>query len=127
MPVSPTALSTKRAASPLTRSDARASALLGWSALAIVLTVGLPIFLCMPVSFDVSHYDICARNLLRGGIHYKDTFDNNLPGIVWLQAGIRWLIGWKSESLRTVDLLFFSIDVLLLLPWVRRGAEMCPD
>jgi hypothetical protein len=104
--------------------DDRAASLLGWSALVLILAVGVPIFLCMPVSFDISHYDICSRNLLRGGVHYRDTFDNNLPGIVWLQAGIRWLIGWRSESLHAVDLLFFSIDVMLLLPWVRRRARV---
>ena len=78
----------------------------------------------MPLSFDASHYDICARNLLHGGVHYRDTFDNNLPGIVWLQAGIRWLVGWRSESLHAVDLLFFTVDVFLLLPWVRRGVRI---
>jgi hypothetical protein len=134
MPVSPTASSY----APKLRSDAlkqaapdsgagrddRASTLLGWLALVLVVVVGAPIFLCMPRNFDVYHYDICARNLLNGGVHYRDTFDNNLPGIVWLQAGIRWLIGWGSESLHAVDLLFFSIDVLFLLPWVRRGARI---
>ncbi len=104
--------------------DDRASALLGLLALGLLLVIGVPIFLCMPVSFDVFHYDICSHNLLRGGVHYRDTFDNNLPGIVWLQAGIRSLIGWRSESLHAVDLLFFSIDVVLLLPWVRRGARI---
>jgi hypothetical protein len=104
--------------------DDRAATLLGWSALVLILAVGVPIFLCMPVSFDISHYDICSRSLLQGGVHYRDTFDNNLPGIVWLQAGIRWLIGWRSESLHAIDLLFFSIDVVLLLPWVRRGARI---
>ncbi len=41
--------------------DARVSAVLGWSALALVLVVGVPIFLCMPVCFDTTHYDLCAR------------------------------------------------------------------
>jgi len=104
--------------------DDRVSTLLGWSALVLVIVVGLPIFLCMPVSFDIFHYDICSRNLLRGGVHYRDTFDNNLPGIVWLQASIRWLIGWGSVRLHVVDLLFFTIDVFLLLPWVRRRARV---
>jgi hypothetical protein len=134
MPVSPTAPSyaaklrsgaLKQAApdSGVCRDD-RASTILGWSALVLVVVIGTPIFLCMPRNFDIYHYDICARNLLNGGVHYRDTFDNNLPGIVWLQAGIRWLIGWGSESLHAVDLLFFSIDVLFLLPWVRRGARI---
>ena len=105
-------------------ADARASALLGWLTLVVVLVVGAPLFLCMPLSFDASHYDICSRNLLHGGVHYRDTFDNNLPGIVWLQAGIRWLVGWRSESLHAVDLLFFTVDVFLLLPWVRRGVRI---
>ncbi len=89
-----------------------------------VVVIGTPIFLCMPRNFDVYHYDICSRDLLSGGVFYRDAFDNNLPGIVWLQSGIRWLIGWRSESLHAVDLLFFSLDVVLLLPWVRRGARV---
>ena len=101
-----------------------ASGLLGWFALALVLVVGVPIFLCMPLGFDIFHYDICSRNLLRGGVHYRDTFDNNLPGIVWLQAGIRWLVGWGTERLHAVDLLFFSLNVLLLGRWVRPGARV---
>jgi hypothetical protein len=55
------------------RSD-RAATLLGWAALALVLVLGVPVFLCMPVCFDTFHYDSCARNLLRGGVHYRDTF-----------------------------------------------------
>jgi hypothetical protein len=104
--------------------DDRASALLGWSALVLVLVVGTPIFLCMPLSFDTFHYDICSRNLLQGGVHYKDIFDNNLPGIVWIQAGVRWLVGWGSAKLLAVDLLIFSISVILLLRWVPRGARV---
>lgn len=34
-------------------------------------------------------YDVAARNILRGGVHYRDVFDTNLPGIVWLMAAIR--------------------------------------
>ena len=56
---------------------------------------------------------------MHGGVLYRDVFDNNLPGIVWIQAGVRWLVGWRSETLHAVDLVFFSASVALLLRWVR--------
>jgi hypothetical protein len=102
----------------------RASALLGWAALALVLVAGVPIFLCTPVWFDTYHYDICGRTLLRGGVLYRDVFDNNLPGIIWLQTGVRLLFGYGSAALRLADLLFFSAGVLLLMAWVPRGARV---
>ena len=104
--------------------DARASALLGWTALAVVLAAGVPIFLCMPVWFDTYHYDLCIRKLLRGGVLYRDVFDNNLPGIVWLQGAVRLLVGWRTDAIRLVDLAFFSGGVALLLAWVPRGARV---
>jgi hypothetical protein len=83
--------------------------------LAALLVVGLPLFICMPLWVDVTHYDLCARNLLEGGVPYRDAFDTNLPGIVWLQASIRFLVGWSSEAIRIVDILIYTAIVGLFL------------
>src|SRR4051794_30443222 len=66
---------------------------LGWCGLALVLVGGVPLFLRMPLWADPIQYDIAARNVLRGGMHYRDVFDVNLPGMVWLHAAIRGLFG----------------------------------
>src|SRR5205807_8551819 len=107
---------------PLT-ADRRGSALLAWAVLLLALALGLPLFLCMPLWFDVLHYDLCARQLLRGGVLYRDAFDNNLPGIIWIQAAVRAVLGWRPEALRLADLGFMALGVLLLMHWVpARGA-----
>jgi hypothetical protein len=90
-----------------------------WVALGVLLLVNVPLLVCMPLWPDVSLYDVCARNLLDGGVPYRDAFDNNLPGIVWLHALIRWLLGWSSEAIRLVDLLIVAAIVYLLVRWLR--------
>src|SRR4051812_34634937 len=93
---------------------------LSWATLLVLLAVGLPLFLRMPLYQDVSFYDVGARNLLEGGIHYRDIADNNLPGMVWLHAAIRSALGWKSETLRLIDFLIVTLIVGLLMLWFRR-------
>src|SRR5438874_12449808 len=80
-----------------------------WVALLLVTFVGLPLFLCMPLAFDTVHYDLCARTLIRGGALYRDVADNNLPGVIWIHAGIRTLLGWRSEALRFADFGFMTV------------------
>jgi hypothetical protein len=87
----------------------------------VLLAVGVPTFLRMPVWCDITLYDLAARNLLRGGVHYRDLFDTNTPGYVWLLTVVRSLVGWSSEALRSVDLLFFAGTVLVLARLARRG------
>jgi hypothetical protein len=98
----------------------RRSELLPWLALLLLLPLGLPLFLCMPLWADATLYDLAARNLLQGGIAYRDIFDTNLPGMVWLHAGIRALFGWRSEGLRAVDLLIVCGIAGLLVAWLGR-------
>ncbi len=93
--------------------------ILAWLALLLLLVAGLPIFLCMPLWGDVTLYDLAARNILRGGIHYRDIFDTNLPGMVWLHCAIRSVFGWHSETLRAVDFLVFASIAWLLVRWLR--------
>ena len=80
------------------------SEIAAWLFLAAILAIGVPLFICMPLWVDTTMHDLSARNLLRGGMHYRDIFETNLPGMVWISALIRPLIGWSSEAIRAVDL-----------------------
>jgi hypothetical protein len=86
----------------------------GLVCLVVVLVAFTPLFLCMPLWVDATHYDVCARNLLEGGVHYRDTLDPNFPGVVWIHVAVRQLLGWSSEALRAFDLAVFSGIVWLV-------------
>lgn len=75
----------------------------GCCLLAIFLAWSVPLFACAPVWPDVTFYDVCARNLLEGGVHYRDVFDTNLPGMPWLHALVRALFGYGTVPIRLVD------------------------
>lgn len=81
----------------------------------------IPLFIRMPLATDVVLYDLQAQSVLDGGTLYRDYFETNLPGIVWLHMLIRPLVGMSSDALRCVDLLFFSGSVTLLALWNRRN------
>ena len=49
-------------------------------------------------------HDMAVRSILRGGVHYRDVFDTNLPGIDWAMAGVRRAFGWGYEVCARVDL-----------------------
>lgn len=102
-------------------SAARARRLLPVLVTTVLLVVGVPAFLRMPVWCDITLYDLAARNLLRGGVHYRDLFDTNTPGYVWLLTVVRSLVGWSSEALRAVDLLVFAGVVAVLDRLAKRG------
>ena len=86
--------------------------------LALLVASNLPLFLCLPLTNDAVLYDLQAKQLLGGGTLYRDVFEPNLPGVVWVHAGIRTLFGWSSEALRAADLLFFTMTLVLLSAWV---------
>src|SRR5262245_31278313 len=92
----------------------RASAISGWAVAVAAMLAGVPIFLRMPPWCDVTLYDVAARNLLSGGVLYRDVFDTNMPGFVWALGGVRLLSGWSYEALRTVDLLVVAGIALLI-------------
>jgi hypothetical protein len=73
-------------------------------AVLIALVASLPLYLRSPLWCDITLYDLAARNLLDGGVHYRDLFDTNLPGFVWLLTGLRWLFGFSSVVVRVADL-----------------------
>lgn len=70
----------------------------------VALAVGLPLFLRSPPWCDITLYQLAARNLLHGGVHYRDLFDTNLPGYVWIVTGVYWLFGPSALALRVLDL-----------------------
>jgi hypothetical protein len=97
------------------------SAAAGYVVAAAALVAGVPLFLCMPPWGDVTLYDLAVRNVLRGGVHYRDVFDTNLPGIVWAMAAIRAAFGWSYEALRAWDLALIAAAVVLLAGWIRKS------
>jgi hypothetical protein len=78
--------------------------IVGWLTAVAFLVVGVPLFLRMPLWCDVTLYQISARNMLAGGVHYRDVFDTNPPGFGWMLCGVRVLLGTSSEAVRFVDL-----------------------
>ena len=96
------------------------SASAAWLVAGAALVAGVPLFLAMPPWCDVTLYQMAARNVLNGGVHYRDIFDTNLPGFVWLMAGLRVVFGDNIAALRAVDLVVIGSAVALLCGWVRR-------
>lgn len=84
-------------------------------ALAIVLGLGVPLFLCTPLWVDNAFFDVCARALLGGDVLYRDVFLHGPPGMVLLQAGLRWLFGWSPVALRGADLAIVGSVIWLLV------------
>jgi hypothetical protein len=88
---------------------------LPWIALITLLAAAVPIFLCMAPWVDTMFYDLCAENLLRTGLLYRDVFGHGPPGMALCFAGARSLLGWRSEALRAVDLIVVTLVVSLLV------------
>lgn len=80
----------------------------------VALIAGLPLYLRSPLWCDVTLYDLAVRNLQEGGVHYRDLFDTNLPGFVWLLSGLRWLFGSGSVVVRLADLAIVAGVVVLI-------------
>jgi hypothetical protein len=99
----------------------RLSLLLAWLSLAAVVVIGVPLFLRTPIWVDVTYHDLSAWNILHGGVHYRDVFETNLPGMVWLHAIVRPIVGWSHEAIRIVDLLVIATVLLILTRLMRRS------
>lgn len=102
------------------RGSNRWSSRLAWTALAALVISNVPLFVCMPLTADTALYDLQAEMVLEGGVLYRDIFEVNLPGVVWLHVLVRSLLGWSSEAIRVADLAIFTGIVLLLTGWLRR-------
>ena len=87
----------------------------------VALVAGLPLYLRTPLWCDITLYDVAARNLLRGGVHYRDVFDTNLPGFVWMLTAIRWAFGFSAVAVRCVDLAIVAAIVFLIDRLAKRG------
>jgi hypothetical protein len=103
------------------RFGAEARAVLALLLLA-VLVVNVPAFLCLGLDSDATQWDLCTRTVLRGGVLYRDAFENNLPGMLWLHAAVRSLLGWSVTALRAADLLLVAAAVWLLVRQVPPAA-----
>ncbi len=80
----------------------------------IALVIGVPLFLRMPPWCDLTLYQMAARNILDGGVHYRDIFDTNLPGFVWALTVIQWVFGESVVAVRAADLLIVTGIMFLL-------------
>ena len=93
---------------------------IAWLVLGLLLATNVPLHVCMPLASDAVLYDLQARVLLDGGVLYRDVFETNLPGIVWIHAAVRSVVGWSSAALRMVDLAVFAGVVWLFGSMLRR-------
>ncbi len=64
----------------------------------------VPLFLQLTLTPDTVLYDLQARLMLEDGVLYRDIVEPNLPGVVWVHAGLRFLFGWSPLVLRIFDL-----------------------
>ena len=80
----------------------------------LLVVVVVPVFLRMPLWCDVTLYDVAARAILGGGVHYRDVFDTNTPGYVWCLTVLRATLGTSTVAVRAVDLAVFAGVVALL-------------
>jgi hypothetical protein len=92
----------------------------------LAVIVGVPWFLRMPPWCDLTLYEIAATNIRTGGTHYRDVFDTNLPGFVWVLAGIQSLFGPSLFAVRAADLVIVSGVVGLLVRLARAGGADRP-
>ena len=80
----------------------------------LLFVLAAPVFLRLPLWCDVTLYDVAARTILAGGIHYRDVFDTNTPGYVWCLTALRATLGTSTIAVRAVDLAIFAGVVFLL-------------
>ncbi|HUG91593.1 MAG TPA: hypothetical protein VML55_12200 [Planctomycetaceae bacterium] len=112
-------------AAPVRGLPRPAGATAAWFALCVLLLSSAPLHVAMPLASDAVLYDLQAQTVLAGGVLYRDVFETNLPGIVWLHVAVRSLVGWSSEALRLVDLTIFGGLVWLVTRLLRR-CEVSP-
>ena len=92
---------------------------------AVALVIGLPLFLRSPPWCDITLYQLAARNLLHGGLHYRDLFDTNLPGYVWMMTALSAVFGPSALVLRFVDLAIV-VGVVVLIERIAKWGGATP-
>ncbi|NLF72348.1 MAG: type IV toxin-antitoxin system AbiEi family antitoxin domain-containing protein [Candidatus Anammoximicrobium sp.] len=100
----------------MTTNDRRGT-VVAWGLL-VLLVANVPLFLCMPLTDDAAMFDLQARNLLGGGVLYRDIVEPNLPGVIWIQAAVRATLGESSLALRALDLLLFTAWAVTSRHWL---------
>ena len=91
---------------------------LALGSLLLLVVTATPQLVCMPVTNDVSYYDLQTRTVMRGGVLYRDIVEPNFPGVVWVHLTIRGMFGWSTEGLRVCDLILFGLTVTFLARFV---------
>jgi hypothetical protein len=86
----------------------RVSGCLAWSALVLLVLVALALHVCLPLWTDAHLFDVGARVLLRSGAVYRELFYHAPPRMIFAQAVVRGLFGWRGEVLRAADFLFVA-------------------
>jgi hypothetical protein len=98
-----------------------------WAALAVLLTLNIPIFLCQHLTNDAVMFDLQAKCALDGGVLYRDILEPNLPGAVWIHMLVRAVAGWSTYAIRAFDLLVLTVVVGLLWRWTtKRDTDNLP-
>ena len=118
---SPSPLTGPDAVRPHSRTGSSVPLVVAWGVLLALVAVNLPGFVCMGLDSDILMYDLCARRVLAGDVHYRDLLETNFPGIVWAHMVVRSLAGWRPEVLRAADLAIVVMSVWLLTRWLPRG------
>ena len=95
--------------------------MLGWLVAGAFLAVGVPLFLRMPLWCDATLYAVAAQTVAHGGVHYRDVFDTNPPGFVWLLCAVRGALGTSEVALRVADLFIVALVTAGLLWWARKA------
>ncbi|REJ96771.1 MAG: hypothetical protein DWQ34_03305 [Planctomycetota bacterium] len=90
------------------------------AACALLATVEVPLTLRRPLTADCYIFDLEWRTMMRGGMLYRDIFQTNPPGTLWIHAAVRTLLGTSSEALRAVDLVLMGFVIGSLAVWTRR-------
>lgn len=104
-------------ASPTASATVPLVLLVGWLLLAV------PVFLRMPLTNDAELFDLHVRMLDSGRTLYADILEPNLPGVIWIHAAVRSLMGESPEALRLFDLLMFSGLMILVYRWLLRSGS----
>ncbi len=93
----------------------------GWLVAGAFLALGVPLFLRMPLWSDATLYAVAARTVFAGGVHYRDVFDTNPPGFVWMLGAVRGALGTSDFALRAADLLIVTLITAGLVWWARKS------
>jgi len=86
----------------------------------ILILVELPLTLRRPLTADCTLWDLQWRNFVRGGVPYRDIFETNPPGTLWIHGLARTCLGTSSEAMRWIDLLLVGSVIANLAMWMRR-------